>query len=121
EVLGSLRRGAERMELSAPVMLVDAGILFTGDRAARYEHHGAFAWIALLRERGVLVVPAAQRDEFLAELLRQPKLPLLDLPEELRYQEVTLTPRPRLKIKPPDQRSWRPDQLAGELAFDYDN
>jgi len=118
EVLGTLRCGAERMDLSAPVMLVDAGVLFTRERAMRYEHHGAFKWIGLLRGHGPLLVPVGEGEELLAELLRQPQLPPLDLPEELRYEEVTLAPRPRLTIKA-DKNGWRRDQLQGELAFDY--
>src|SRR5436853_4016179 len=90
EMTGALRRGEERMDLAAPLMLHDTGILFTREWAALYEHHGAFNWIVLLREQGPLRVPVAQSEEFLAELLRQPRLPPLDLPEELRYEEVVL-------------------------------
>jgi superfamily II DNA or RNA helicase len=118
EMTGALWRGEERMDLTAPLMLQDAGILFTREWAALYEHHGAFAWIALLREQGPLRVPVAQSEEFLAELLRQPRLPPLDLPEELRYEEVVFTPRPRLTVKPHRNGS-HIDQLRGELSFDY--
>lgn len=118
EVIGALWRGAERMELTAPVLMLNAGILFTRERAARYEHHGAFNWISMLREYGSLRVPAEQQDEFLAELLRQPKLPPLELPEELRYEEITLPPRPRLTVKA-EKDGWRRDRLHGELAFGY--
>lgn len=120
ELAGALWRGAERMDLTAPLMLQAAGILFTREWATLYEHHGAFNWIALLREQGPLRVPVAQSEEFLAELLRQPRLPPLDLPEELRYEEVVLTPRPRLTVKP-DRNSSRIDQLCGELSFDYND
>ena len=118
ELAGALWRGVERMALTAPLMLQAEGILFTREWAALYEHHGAFNWIALLREQGPLRVPVGQSEEFLAELLRQPQLPPLDLPEELRYEEVVLTPRPRLTVKP-DRNSSRLDQLRGELSFDY--
>ncbi|HEY1900612.1 MAG TPA: DEAD/DEAH box helicase [Steroidobacteraceae bacterium] len=118
EVAGVLWRGGERLDLTSPLMLHDAGIFFTQEWAALYEHHGAFNWIALLREQGPLRVPMVQREEFLAELLCQSRLPPLDLPEELRYEEVVLTPRPRLTIKP-DRSSPRIDQLRGELSFDY--
>jgi superfamily II DNA or RNA helicase len=119
EMAGALWRGEERMDLTAPLMLQDAGILFTREWAGLYEHHGAFAWIALLREQGPLQVPVGQSEEFLAELLRQPRLPALDLPEELRFEEIVLTPRPRLTVKPHRNRS-HIDQLRGELSFDYD-
>ncbi|HEX4150696.1 MAG TPA: DEAD/DEAH box helicase [Steroidobacteraceae bacterium] len=119
EAAGTLRRGEERMELSTPLVLQEAGILLTREWAAHYEHRGAFSWMRLLREQGPLQIPAAQSEEFLAELLGQPRLPPLDLPEELRYEEVMLAPRPRLAVKPAKNGS-RDDQLHGELSFDYD-
>jgi superfamily II DNA or RNA helicase len=119
EISGSLGRGEERMNLTAPVMLSEAGILCMREWAALYEHHGAFAWIDLLREHGSIRVPAAQSEEFLAEALRQPRLPPLDLPQELRYEELLLSPRPRLTVKP-QKRGASADPLLGELSFDYD-
>src|SRR5262249_17121122 len=40
--------------------------------------------------------------------------------EELRFEEVPVTPRPRLKVRPGDKRQWGPDRLRGELSFEYD-
>ncbi len=118
-LLGVLSRGAERMDLSEPELLVSAGILFAGERAMRYEHHSGFRWIASLRKHRTIVIPFADRDAFLAELWRQPNLPPLDLPDELRYAEVQRTPHPRLVIKA-DKNVWTREQLHGELTFDYD-
>ncbi len=117
-VHGLLRRGEERLALTAPILVSQAGILCTREWAAFYEHHGAFGWIALLREQGQLQIPLAQADEFLAELLRQPISPPLDLPEELRYEQVVLTPRARLSIKRPEHGA-SGELLHGELSFDY--
>jgi superfamily II DNA or RNA helicase len=119
QVVGALTRGAERMELPAPLLLLHAGFLFTRERIARFEHHGAFDWVGLLREHPSIEVPAAQCDEFLTELLRQPRLPPLDLPEELRYEQLTGTPRPRLSIRT-GRESWQRERLHGSLSFDYD-
>ncbi len=116
ELAGELSRGAQRLDLTA-VLLAFAGVCFTRDGASSYEPASALHWIACLRHQGPVLVPAAQREEFLAELLRQPDLPALDLPEELRYEEMSLAPRPRLTVKP---HRWRPGQLQGELSFDYD-
>jgi superfamily II DNA or RNA helicase len=118
ELSGSLRRGAARMDLAAPVLLVSAGFLFTRERAARYEHQGAFDWIAMLSEHGPLRVPVAQRDEFTAALLTAPVLPPLELPAELRYEEVAVAPRPCLAVKTV-HHGWRPARLRGRLSFDY--
>jgi superfamily II DNA or RNA helicase len=119
ELTGALWRGDERMDSTAPLMLHASGILFTREWAAPYEPRGASDWIPLLREQAApLRIPVAQSEEFLAELLRQPQLPPLDLPEELRYEEIVLAPRPRLTVKP-DRNNSRADQLRGELSFGY--
>jgi superfamily II DNA or RNA helicase len=118
EVRGALRRGNEWMDLAAPLLLVDAGVVFTRDRAARLEHHGAFKWIALLRSQPSLSVPVSQADDFLVELFGRSAVPPLDLPEELRYEEIAGAPRPRLAVKPAKD-AWQPDRLRGELSFDY--
>jgi hypothetical protein len=118
---GSLRRGEERLPLAAPLMLLDSGLVFFRDRAAPLRHFGAFRWIVHLRQQAALTVPAGQKDELLEELLKQPHLPRLDLPEELRFEEQQATPRPRLKVKAPEHRGWNTyDRLRGELSFDYD-
>lgn len=118
EVRGALWRGAERMDLAAPLLLLNSGLLFTREQVARYEHHGAFNWIGLLREQGSLSVPAKQGDDFMAELLRQPRLPPLDVPQELRYEEVTAVPVPHLAIKG-SPHAWERERLLGKLNFDY--
>lgn len=116
ELTGTLRRDELTMDLSS-VVLASGGVLFTHDRAVPCEPPSARQWIALLREHGPLRVPAAQSEDFLIELLRQPELPRLVLPEELRYEEIAVAPRPRLLVR---ASSWRSEQLRGELAFDYD-
>jgi superfamily II DNA or RNA helicase len=117
---GDLRRGEQRLSLAEPVMLVHGGLVFTANRVARLHDFGAFEWITLLRKNGPLAVPVAQQGELLKELLGLPRLPRLDLPDELRFAEVRLTPQPRLTMRAPDRFGWGPDRLRGELAFDYD-
>jgi superfamily II DNA or RNA helicase len=120
EVHGYLTRDAERIDLSEPLLLTDAAILFTRERAMRYEHGNAFPWVRLLRKHKTLHVPAAMRAEFMSELLTKSSLPPLKLPEELHYQTIHLTPRPHLIIKPPDRSYWyNQDKLRGDLSFAY--
>lgn len=116
---GCLVRGQERMSLSEPLVLLRDGLLIAGDSVARLDHHNAFGWIRVLRRDGPIIVPAEQKQVWLEELIRTPCLPPLDLPEELRFEERTATPRPHLKI----------DRIAGpgrggdysaDLAFDYE-
>ncbi|HQR33927.1 MAG TPA: SNF2-related protein [Blastocatellia bacterium] len=119
-VTGSLRRGEETMDLGAPVLMIDDGLLFTREKAARFDARGAFNWISLMRRQGGVVVPASQRNELLGEILKAPFLPKLDLPDELHYTEVTVQPRSRLTIREPEKNYWGQQKLRGELSFDYE-
>lgn len=118
ELRGELVRGAERLSLSAPLLLLRAGFLFLGGHVARLDHHDAFEWIPSLRRSGSLLAPLDQGEALVAELLRQSRLPPLDLPEELRYEEISLPPRPRLLVKVASG-AWQHDRLHGWLSFDY--
>lgn len=118
-VMGSLRRGEERMELAVPVLMIEEGLLFTREKAARFDARQAFNWVSLMRKHGMMVVPVAHRDELLGGILKSPQLPKLDLPGELQYVETVLEPRPRLTIKEPEKNYWGQQKLRGELSFDY--
>jgi superfamily II DNA or RNA helicase len=117
-VRGSLRRGEERQPLAGPVLLLAGSLVFWQDRVAPLEDFGAFDWILLLRQQGELKVPAQDRDALLQELLQAPYLPKLDLPEELRVEEATPAPRPRLHVRAPERHAWS-NRLRGELSFTY--
>jgi len=116
---GVLRRGEERMAVSDPVLLLSTGFVFVGARCGRLEDFGAFAWISHLRRDGPIVAAEEHGEDLLHALMRLPKLPRLTLPPELRYEEATAIPVPRLAVRraPPE---WRTDRLWGELSFDYD-
>jgi superfamily II DNA or RNA helicase len=128
-VEGSLRRGGrgeggdERMPLEQPLLLLRAGFVFTADRVARLDHGGAFGWIVVLREQRRLRVPAGDAEELIARLLTLPAAPPVDLPEELRCEELVEAPRPRLLLLDPAGGSaqWQPAApsfrySAGEVA-----
>ncbi|HEY8020441.1 MAG TPA: DEAD/DEAH box helicase, partial [Thermoanaerobaculia bacterium] len=115
-VTGSLRRDAERMALAEPALLLSCGLLFTAGRAARLDHGGAFGWISLLRRDGALEVPLTDGGALLERLLARAAAPALDLPEELRYEEVGGAPRPRLRLVwPQGQAGW----VHAHLSFLY--
>jgi len=122
DVRGYLIRDGERLAISEPVLLTDAGIVFTRECAMRCDYGDAFAWVTLLRKHKELKVTEELRGEFLSAVLQTPTLPLLDLPEELRYETVRLAPRPHLTIKPPDSNAWQyqdRERLRGALSFAY--
>ena len=112
-ISGSLRRGEERVPLGHPSLLAP-GVVFFGDRAARFDDSGAFAWIPLLREDGAVTVPAGDRESFLQELLSLGTLPRLDLPPELRVEQAVLE-TPCLHVLAPSAGA----RITCELRFDY--
>ncbi len=121
ELRGILARGEDTMPLTEPLVLLGSGFLFTKKMAARVDMHGAFDWVALMRRESRILVPYEQREELLQMLLRYPDLPPLDLPEDYRYDEITMVPRPLLTIRKPEKMAagFQPDRLRGVLSFDY--
>ncbi|MET0500111.1 MAG: SNF2-related protein [Candidatus Binatia bacterium] len=119
-VTGILRREESEMTLSKPDLFLAGGLVFCDGRAARLEDFGAFDWIPLLRRNEWLSIPKSEAEDFLPELLRLANLPKLELPEELRFEEVSCPPKPRLIVKPGNRHLSSPARLVGELSFDYD-
>jgi superfamily II DNA or RNA helicase len=128
-----LRREDGDMKLADPVLLLagepradggfDPGWVFTASTFARLEDRGAFRWIAHLRRETLPPLPAAEAQSFLQKLLASRCVPELDLPEELRFEEVSGRPRPRLRVGKPE-RGYRPGLRSGnmpaEVSFSYD-
>jgi superfamily II DNA or RNA helicase len=119
-VNGVLRRGEAVMELAKPVLLLAGGLVFWDSWVSRLNDHGAFGWIALLRAQSSLSIPKEEGDTFLAELLRLPRQPNLELPEELKFELLAPRPKPNLIIKPGERHPWARPHLLGKLSFDYE-
>ena len=116
-IAGVFRRGEEEMDLALPV-LVAQGLVFTMDRVAPLAKGTPFEWVSVLRKKGSILAPEKEKDEFLAALLCSPNLPPLNVPEEMRYQEVELEPRPSVKISKAGVHG--AERLRVELSFIYD-
>ena len=115
---GSFRRGPERMGIDEPLLVVRGGFLFTRERVARLAEDETFPWIGGLSNNNTIVFSEEEREEFFSHLICSPALPLLDLPEELQYEEVTLSPRKCLKISQ-NRYSYSKGQMRAELWFEY--
>jgi superfamily II DNA or RNA helicase len=115
---GFFQRGEERREATYPA-LATAGLVITRDRVAPLASDTPSEWIIALRKQGLISVPEKERDEFLATLLCCPNLPPLRVPEELRYEEVALPPRPHLTISK-TRVPYRNERLYANLCFAYE-
>jgi len=117
-VRGSLRRGYEHRDLAEPIMLVAGGWVFWPDRVARLNDGQAFPWINMLRRERELQVPIEQGAELIAQIFRLERFPQLDLPEDLRFEQISGKPQPRLTLKKPEE-SCSDGKVCAELWFDY--
>jgi superfamily II DNA or RNA helicase len=118
---GLLRRGEEQVPVLRPLLTSAGGLVIFDKTLALLDHHDAHHWLLLLRNQKSIVVPFAQSDELLHEMLQLAHLPPLDLPPELQVETVQPRPRPRLRIRTPGRDEFRPERLRGELSFDYDD
>lgn len=117
EIRGVLYRDEECMDLAEPALVLEGGLVFTGGKVAPLAEDAQFRWISFLRREGVIVAPDKDRDKLLETLLNSPGLPRLEVPEELRFEEVTVPPRPQLRIRAGSSYDER--RLTAELSFDY--
>jgi len=114
-VEGVLRRGEELYDLAKAALILQGGLIFTPKSAAALDDGGAFHWVSVLRRVGALFIPEDQIGELMTEVLSESHPPRLDLPEELRYEDVSARPQPCLTFKAQKQSS----RLRARLSFDY--
>ncbi len=121
QLTGDFRRGEQRMAVNEPLLAIPGGLLVMRDCVARLADDETIAWITGLRKNGSIVVPEEEREAFLGSLLGSPTLPAIDLPEEWRYEEVVVPPRPCLKISSPVKSYGRINpRMTAELSFEYE-
>ncbi|HEY2017804.1 MAG TPA: DEAD/DEAH box helicase [Bryobacteraceae bacterium] len=119
-VVGDLCREAERMELASPTLITPGGFVFTESRVAPLAENTPFEWITHLRRTGSIEAAEGDRDELLATLLCSPGLPDLEVPGELRFEEVSPAPEYHLRIIAAPPASLDAAKLRAELSFDYE-
>ncbi len=76
-------------------------------------------WYNLLGPSGDLVIPDEDLEAAVTSLLELPRLPPLELPEEVYLSEESPAPQPRLVLAPEDAPEWMNPQLEARLSFDY--
>ncbi|MGA2711929.1 MAG: DEAD/DEAH box helicase [Bryobacteraceae bacterium] len=119
-VSGCLRRGDAEMNLKTPELIVAGGLVFTREHVARLAEDTRFEWLVYLRRTGRIETPESEAPEVLAALLNHPVPAHVEVPEELRYEEVRVAPKPCLTVRALKRNSWEQPRLSAELSFDYD-
>ena len=119
QLLGELMRDTEVLPFDAIKLMVPGGLVFTQTHIARLRDFDAFQWISLLQNGETVQIPAEQEDELVATLLDMPSLPRLDLPQELKLEEIKLSPTPCLQLTSPSKVRWQQDRMQGQVFFDY--
>jgi hypothetical protein len=115
---GALHRNGERIGLEEPAALFPTGFFIFRNRISRYHHCGAYDWVRWLSRGTRIEVPEKDGQSLLQEMLELPRLPALELPEELQFEEIRGVGRPILKIRR-SPNSWERGMLHADLAFDY--
>ena len=116
-VTAAFRRGDETADM--PLLITAKGSLFWPHRVGRLDDVRVLPWITHVAVNGPVSVPATQGRALLEQLVAMDVPVDPDVPEALRYDEVQVTPRPRLRMhKAPVE--WGAGHVRGELSFDYD-
>ncbi|HUQ95295.1 MAG TPA: DEAD/DEAH box helicase [Bryobacteraceae bacterium] len=121
-ITGEFFREEEVLPLPDVDDVMPDGLLVAGNRISRFEHADAMSWISTLQKEKTIQVPRRHGAQFLEAVLRSPFIPHAEWPEELRYEEVMLPPRPAIRFSSPAVRySYRPTaaKLNGALSFEY--
>jgi len=119
---GVLARDAEERPISAPSLLTAGGLVFWDGVVEPLQDWGAFPWVVQFREREPLRVPLGEARDLAARLYAAGPMPALQLPDELKLEEVHPPLSRHLKISPPDTRYdyYADPRLRAELSFEYD-
>ncbi len=113
----------ESLPVQAPRTIFRQGLVLLDDRLAPLEASGSMRMIEALRKTPEVEVPYKDRWELLRRLWQLPTPangcpPEMNLPENLRAEEVSLPPQGRLMIDKPER--YDPYRLPGKIDFLYD-
>jgi SNF2 family DNA or RNA helicase len=117
-LIGHLQRGAQVTPLTDAVLLLKHGVVLFPDTLARLDAQQDFSWISALRQATTIEVPYRDREELLKRLWTLPNLPQVQLPENLRLEQVRLEPQGKLSIKSPERYS-HSTTLYADVSFVY--
>jgi superfamily II DNA or RNA helicase len=119
--LSALQLLAEPARAASPD--APTGLVFIQNKVAPAILSGGLQWMTLFAARGPLHVPKADAHEFLRQVATLPDIPPFDLPEELHFERIRGTPRPRLVLRRPPRSTYASkldERVIATVLFDYD-
>ncbi len=114
---GELFRGDAARPLGDAVLVLDNDLVMFSDVAAPFRSEDGGAWLSLLQKNGPVVVPYADRVEFLSSLASVARSAEIELPPSLQVDRVVGSPQGRILIHKPE---WDHDRhLHADVTFSY--
>ena len=112
-----VREGTEAVvPVKVPVLLLD-GVVLIEDCLARFESGDFLPWIEALRNGPAIEVPYQDRWDLLDRFWQLSSPPEMNLPANLRCEEIRLAPRGRLIIHA--KKEYGPNRLYAHVEFRY--
>ena len=108
----------QTLPIEAPQAVFKQGLVLLEDRIAPLETNGSSRMIEALRKNPRVDVPYEDRWELLRRLWQLPNGPEMNVPDNLRVEEVSLPPQGRLRVDKPERSD--PYRLPGRVDFLYD-
>ncbi|HEY6805301.1 MAG TPA: SNF2-related protein [Pyrinomonadaceae bacterium] len=115
-----LRNGETEISYASALVKTEAIVVGPDCRAARFDSRSSYTWNDALERAGSFKVPTAHSRELIAQLVNLPSMPNLELPEELRFERVTVKPTPHLVVRKPEHSYMSQPKLEASLRFDYE-
>jgi len=121
-ITGHLQRGEEKWALGESLLIHRSGFIVTSQRISTLVSGQPFEWVQVLRAQPEIRIPMDQADDLLEELSHLERLPKVDVPPELRIEEVRFPPGFCIQISKPKTNSWQSRQefLVARLQTEYD-
>jgi superfamily II DNA or RNA helicase len=115
---GRFVRSSEARPMSDVILFAPTGLVLFSGVLCRVNTM-ATAWVNWVYQHPQVVVPYQDREAFLRTLWQSPALPPIAWPDNLRLPQVRETPRPRIRIRQPEQRWGQLTEMAAEVDFLY--
>ncbi len=116
---GFLRRGEEEIDVATPV-LISEGLVFTRERVSKLEEDVPAEWLSALRRWKQIDAPEGDLPEMLAALLEHPLAARIEVPDELKYEEVHPAAKACVTFRSERKSAWQPPHFCADVSFDYE-